>query len=105
VGQAQVPLMPMPAEFSVRVTARPTRHAFCRMSLLLFALHVQNGLALVGAAIGADVMREPHAAALLALDKMHGLKGVMGPAAIATTLRQFTFRLRCHCVLLDLLVL
>jgi hypothetical protein len=62
-------------------------------------------LALVGAAVGADVVREAHAAALLALDEMDWLKTIMGAATIAAALGQFPFWLRWHCVLLNLLVL
>lgn len=56
------------------------------VELLLLFCEVQNGLALVAAAIGAGVVREAHAAALLALDQMHWLERVMGAAAIAAAL-------------------
>jgi hypothetical protein len=45
-------------------------------------------------------VREAHAAALLALDEMHGLKRVMGAAAVAAALGQLAFWMRWHCVIL-----
>jgi len=69
--------------------------------LLLGAFDFQDRFAFIDATVGAGMMREPHAAALLALDKVHRLKRIMGAAAVAATLGQFAFRLRCHFVLLN----
>jgi hypothetical protein len=71
-----------------------------RKRALLLLFDVQNGPAVVSAAIRARVVRKAHAAALLALDEMHRLKRVMGAAAIAATLGQLTFWMRWHCVIL-----
>lgn len=64
--------------------------------LLLGAFDFQDRNAFIGATVGADMMREAHAAALLALDEVHWLKSIMGAAAVATTLGQFAFWLRCQ---------
>ncbi len=69
--------------------------------LLLGAFDFKDCLALIGATVGAGMMREAHAAALLALDEVHRLKTIMGAAAVAATLGQFTFWMRWHCVLLN----
>ena len=69
--------------------------------LLLGAFDFQHRFAFIGATVGTGVMREAHAAALLALDEVHRLKRIMGAAAVASTLGQLTFWMRWHCVLLN----
>ncbi len=67
-----------------------------RSLTLLRRLHFEDGLALVCAAIRADVMREPHRAALRAAHDVGGGQGVVGAPAVAAALGMLTFWLRWH---------
>jgi len=92
-GTWVTPRSPLTAPCAERVTVIDV--------LLLGGLDFQDGFAFVGATIRADVMRETHAAALLALDEVHRLKTIMGAAAIAAALGKLAFWMRWHCVLLN----
>ena len=92
-GTWVTPMSPLTAPRAGRVTVIAV--------LLLGAFDFQDRFAFIDATVGAGMMREPHAAALLALDEVHRLKRIMGAAAVAATLGQFAFWLRCHFVLLN----
>ena len=66
------------------------------LALFLLGLGLKDLRALVRAAIGAGMMRKPHAAALGALHDVHRRQGVMGAAAITAALGQLTFWMRWH---------
>lgn len=76
------------------------------VTLLLFGLDIKDLLTVVGAAVRTDVVRQTHASALLAFDKVHRLERILGAAPIAATLGQLTFWMRWHFrILLQTLVL
>jgi hypothetical protein len=63
---------------------------------LFFFFSHQHRAAAVGAALGANPVRQVLAMALRALDQSGLANGVMGTAAVATALRNLTFWQRGH---------
>jgi hypothetical protein len=57
----------------------------------LFLFNADNFAAFVMTTVGADGMRQPHFAAVAALNQISGFQCIVCTASIATTFRQFTF--------------
>jgi hypothetical protein len=67
------------------------------VTLLLFGPNIKDGLTVVSAAVRTSVVRQTHASALLAFDKVHRLERIVGTTPIAAALGQLTFWKRWHC--------
>jgi hypothetical protein len=64
--------------------------------LALVSLYIDHFLALVVAAVGANVMRKPHLAAVGALHQLARLERVVCAASVASALGSFPFWKRGH---------
>jgi uncharacterized membrane protein len=66
-------------------------------------LNFDDFAALILSALGADGVGQAHFAAIRAGDKVLGLQGIVGAAAVAAALRMFTLWMRGHALLLNMI--